>query len=647
MSGRIIAPYGSWRSPITSDVIITDAVRLGPGRLDGAETYWLESRPQEGGRTVIVRRDASGSISDVIPPEFNARDRVHEYGGGACIADRGTVYFSNFRDDCVYRLDSAGEPRPITGGSGLRYADFVVDRSRRLICVREDHRASGREAVNTIVALNLDAASEGQVLVSGNDFYSTPRLSPDGSCLAWLTWNHPNMPWDGTELWVAEVTPQGGLSGARCIAGGPDESIFQPTWSPDGSLFFVSDRTEWWNLYKWSASGVEAVTHESAELGASAWVFDGRTYGFAGPDRIVCIVNRANLEHLAILDLTSAESAGRLEPIATPYVSFDDIRVSGDRVLVVGRSTTRSPEVAQLDLARGTWEVLRRAAQLSVGEEYFSSPRTIEFPTENGVTAHAFFYAPHNPNFAAPDGERPPLIVASHGGPTGAAHAGLQLDEVQYWTSRGFAVVNVNYGGSTGYGRPYRRRLNGQWGVMDVDDCVNAARYLVREGLADPDRLIIHGSSAGGYTTLSALAFHDVFRAGASYYGICDLAIMARDTHKFESRYLDTLIGPLPQCADLYHRRSPINDVEQVSCPVIFFQGEDDKVVPPNQTASMIDALNHKGLPNAAIFFPGEGHGFRKAESIKRSLEAELYFYSRVFGCRIADEVEPVPIANL
>jgi dipeptidyl aminopeptidase/acylaminoacyl peptidase len=649
---KILAPYGSWRSPITPDVIVADSVRPSQGRLAGTDVYWLEGRPQESGRTVIVRLDASGRGADVIPPELNARDRVHEYGGGSYAVDGDTLYVSNFSDDRVYRLERSGAPRPITPGVGLRYSDFTVDARRgRLVAVREDHRASGREAVNTLVALDVDGETEGRILVSGNDFYSTPRLSAEGSRLAWLAWNHPNMPWDGTELWTAQVTPGGDLTGRRLLAGGRDESIFQPEWSPDGSLFFVSDRTGWWNLYRWDGDDIEAVTREEAELGVPQWVFDMRTYGFAGPEKIVCVVNRANVDHLALLDLASSARPARLEAIASPYTSIDDIRVSGGRVLVIGSSPVRPPEVAQLDLASGRWEILRRSARHSVGEEYFSRPQPIEFPTTRPQggdhTAHAFYYPPHNPDFAAPQGELPPLIVASHGGPIGAAKTGLELEEIQYWTSRGFAVVDVNYGGSTGYGRAYRERLKGQWGVVDVDDCVNAARYLVAAGMADATRLIIHGGSAGGYTTLSALAFRDVFRAGASYYGIGDLEVFLHDSHKFESRDLEILVGPFPECAELYRERSAIYHVDGFSCPVIFFHGEDDTVVPPNQTALMVEALDKKGLPNAAIYFPGEGHGFRRAESSKRALEAELYFYSRVFGLELAEAIEPVEISNL
>jgi dipeptidyl aminopeptidase/acylaminoacyl peptidase len=646
-----VAPYGTWKSPITSDLIVADNVRLGEVRLDGEDTYWTERRPQEGGRTAVVRREPSGYTTDATSPEFNVRDRVHEYGGGAYTVDSGTIFFSNFFDNRVYRQEPAGVATPVTPVGALRYADFIVDRSRgRLICIREDHRVLASEAVNTIVSLNIDGESEGCVLVSGNDFYSTPRLSPDGCRLCWLTWNHPHMPWDGNELWVAEITPGGDLAEARCIAGcaaGPnqaaDESIFQPEWSPDGTLAFVSDRTGWWNIYRWHGEEIEAVTNEEAEIGVPQWVFDMTTYGFVGPNRILCVVNRENLEYLASLDLRTSE----LARIETPYISFSDIRVSADRAVVIGTSPTRPAEVAQLDPASGKLDVLRTSATLPVGPEHFSRAQPIAFPTESGLTAHAFYFPPHNPDFVAPEGELPPLIVASHGGPTAASAAGLELDGVQFWTSRGFGVVDVNYGGSTGYGRAYRLRLNGQWGVVDVDDCVNAARFLVSEGLADPERLIIHGGSAGGYTTLSALAFRDTFKAGCSYFGIADLEVFAHDTHKFESRYLESLVGPFPEQKELYRRRSAINYVDQISCPVILFQGEDDKVVPPNQTRLMVEALNRRGLPNAAIYFAGEGHGFRKAKNITRMFDAELYFYSRVFRFELPDPVEPVQIANL
>jgi dipeptidyl aminopeptidase/acylaminoacyl peptidase len=642
MTQRQVAPYGSWESPITPDFIASAVIGLGQIALDGDDTYWTEMRPAEGGRYVLVRHTPDGGTADVNPAPFNARTRVHEYGGGAYAVAGGTVYFSDFQDQRLYRQRPGGEPEPITPEAGLRYADGVVDRRRGcMICVLEDHTASDREAVNSLVRLKLDGSGEMETLVSGNDFYASPRLSPDGSRLAWLTWNHPNMPWDGTELWVAELLGDGSLGRAQRVAGGVDESIFQPEWSPGGVLFFVSDRSDWWNLYRWHSGTVETVLPMDAEFGLPQWVFGMSTYAFESASRIICTYTRQGVWHLASLDTAS----GRLDDIETPYTYVTGIRAAPGRAVFLAASPTEFLAVVQLDLVTGQWAVLRRASETSLDPGYLSTAEPVEFPTELG-TAHAFFYPPHNRDHVAPPGERPPLLVLSHGGPTGATDAALNL-RVQYWTSRGIAVLDVNYGGSTGYGRQYRQRLNGQWGVVDVDDCVNGARSLVEAGRVDGQRLAIMGGSAGGYTTLAALAFRDLFKAGASYFGVSDLEALTQETHKFESRYLDGMVGPYPQRRDLYLERSPIHHVAGLSCPVIFLQGLEDKVVPPNQAELMVEALRAKGIPVAYVPFEGEQHGFRRASSIKRALEAELYFYSRVFGFDLAEPVEPVPIDNL
>jgi dipeptidyl aminopeptidase/acylaminoacyl peptidase len=643
MSEPTAAPYGSWRSPITADLIVAETIRLGLIGLDGDDLYWSEMRPAEGGRYVVVRRTPDGRTADVTPPPFNARTRVHEYGGGATVVADGTIYFSNWEDQRLYRQDPGGQPRPITPEAELRYADGVVDRGRgRMVCVREDHTVAGREAVNAIVSLALDGNGDTQVLASGNDFYAAPRLSPDGTHLAWLTWNHPNMPWDGTALWVGELRADGSLGRAERVAGGLDESIFQPEWSPEGVLHFVSDRTGWWNLYRWHDGRVEPLAEMAAEFGLPQWVFGMATYGFASAERIICAYTERGTWHLAGLNTAT----GRLTPIDTPYSEIGTVRAERGRAVLLAGSPTEPTSLVQLDLATGQVEVLRRSSGVPVDPGYLSPPQPIEFPTEDGLSAHAFFYPPRNRDYVAPSGERPPLLVISHGGPTGATSSTLDLG-IQYWTSRGIGVLDVNYGGSTGYGRIYRQRLEGRWGVVDVDDCANSARYLVQRGAVDGNRLIIRGGSAGGYTTLCALTFRDVFQAGASYYGVSDLAALAQETHKFESRYLDRLVGPYPERADLYRERSPIHFTDRLSCPVIFFQGLEDPVVPPSQAESMVEALRAKGLPVAYVPFEGEQHGFRRAEHIKRALEAELYFYARVFGFELAEPVEPVPIENL
>ena len=681
MAMPTIAPYGSWKSPITADLIVQDAVRLGAIQLDGDDVYWVEMRPADGARNVIVRRTADGAARDVTDAPFNVRTRVHEYGGLCFWVAAGVVWFANFADQRVYRQEPGAAPAPITPeGVDLRFGDGMVDwRRGRLVCVREDHRAAGAEAVNAVVALDLAAGGAGEVLVSGSDFYAYPALSPDGSRLAWLAWNHPHMPWDETELWVADLSAGGSAGAPRKVAGGRGESVFQPEWSPDGVLHFVSDRNGWWNLYRWphGQREAEALAPMRAEFGVPAWTLGSRAYAFESADRIVCQYCEEGRWRLAVLDTRGK----RLTPVETPYteMSRGDIRAARGRVVLVAAAADLPSCLVSLDLDGGEAATsshatdededrppasaasagiagrpvvpsratrLRQSQEVTVGEAYLSTPRAITFETTGGETAHAIYYPPCNPDFAGPPEERPPLLVKSHGGPTSAASTALSLG-TRFWTSRGIAVVDVNYGGSSGYGTAYRRRLNGQWGVVDVDDCVNAALHLVRAGEVDGARLLVTGGSAGGFTTLAALTFRDVFRAGASYYGISDLEALARDTHKFESRYLDSLVGPYPERRDRYLERSPIHHTGRLACPIILLQGLEDRIVLPNQAEMMVDALRRKGLPVAYLPFPGEQHGFRKAENAKRALEAEFYFYSRILGFTPADALEPIAIDNL
>ncbi|HEY0006565.1 MAG TPA: S9 family peptidase [Pyrinomonadaceae bacterium] len=639
-----VAPYGSWKSPITSDLIVRGAIGLGQLALDADDIYWIESRPSEGGRSVVVRRSPEGKTVDMTPQPFNARTRVHEYGGGDLVASGGTLYFTNFVDQRLYRVRDGEEPQPLTPAVEMRYADMIFDKRRgRLISVREDHTESGREAVNTIVSLGLEGEDTGRVLVSGNDFYSSPRLSPDGKRLAWLAWNHPNMPWDESELWVGEINDDGTLSDSTRVAGGPEESIFQPEWSPDGQLYFVSDQSGWWNLYRLDQSGqAKPLCPLEAEFGQPQWVFGMSTYAFESALRIICAYRQQGRTRLATLDTQS----GRLETIETPYTEIAQVRARPGEAVFNGGSPSAPTAIVRLDLKTRETTVLRRATDLEIEEGYISIPQPIEFETTGGLTAHAFYYAPRNQDYRAPEGELPPLLVKSHGGPTSATTTTLSFS-IQYWTSRGIAVLDVNYGGSTGYGRQYRERLKGTWGIVDVDDCEMGARHLIERGLVDGERCAIDGGSAGGYTTLCALTFRDTFRAGASHFGVSDLGALTEETHKFESRYLDKLIGPYPERADLYRERSPINFTDRLACPVIFFQGLEDKVVLPNQAEMMVEALRRKGLPVAYVPFEGEQHGFRKAENIKRALDGELYFYSRIFKFDLADPVEPVEIENL
>jgi dipeptidyl aminopeptidase/acylaminoacyl peptidase len=635
------AAYGSWRSPISAEMLVQGAVRFGDVSIDGDTVYWVEGRPEEAGRYVIVRRQADGTLNDVLPAPFSARTTLNEYGGGALLASGGTVYFTNYADQQIWQLKPGEVPRAITAESKLRFADYALDAKRnRLIAVCEDHSQSEQEPPNRIVAVSL-ADGEVTTLVEGADFYSNPRVSPDGTQLSWLEWNHPNMPWDDSEVFVAPITSDDSLGKRRHVAGGKDESNFQPSWSPDGTLYFVSDRTNWWNLYADRDGKVVPVLESDSEFGVPQWVFGMTTYGFASDGTIVARCTSGGKWDVVRIEPRS----GRHEKLKLPYSYVSSIRVGGTHAYVVAGSPTESEALVEIDLATGKTNVLRRGSTVEPDPAYTSVPEAIEFPTEGGKTAHAFYYPPKNANFRGPAGEAPPLLVLIHGGPTAATSAQFRLG-TQYWTSRGFGVCDVNYGGSTGYGREYRNRLRDGWGVVDVKDAENAALYLAEKGKADCDKLLIRGGSAGGYTTLACLAFSDVFRCGASYFGISDLALMVRDTHKFESRYLDRLVGLYPQDEAVYRERSPIFHLDGFDRPVLLLQGLEDKVVPPNQAEVILEALKKKGVPVAYIPFAGEQHGFRKAETIIRAQEAELYFYSRILGFPLAEEIEPVEIFN-
>ena len=632
-----IASYGLWQSAISAERVAVGSLRLSSITIDGGDVYWLEGRPAEGGRNVIVRRSEAGQVADVTPAGTNVRTRVHEYGGGAFAVGQGIVYYSEFADQRLYRLRPGGAPEPLTPAGAWSYADASLDPRRpRLVCVREDRTGAGREPRNTLVTVPLAGDREPEEIASGHDYYSTPRFSPDGRRLCWLTWDHPRMPWDGTELWVAEVAADGQVAAARRIAGGDDDAVFQPGWSPDGTLHFVSDRSGWWNLYRLSEdplrrggpSGPPAEPVHAAELdfGRPQWQFGMATWACAD-GRFVAAYQHRGRWQLA----TIRADDGRLVQVPTELEPGDNIAATATHAIVAAGSAVDADAVVQIDLETGRSTPIRAAAPAGVDRDDIALPEPIEFPTDGGLTAHAFHYRPRNRRFAAPAGELPPLIVISHGGPTASTSARFNM-ELQYWTSRGFGVVDVNYGGSSGYGRAYRRRLERQWGVVDVADCVNAAKYLVAAGAADPDRLLIRGRSAGGYTTLAALAFHPgVFRAGASYYGVSDLEAMTRDTHKFEARYLDRLVGPYPADRDIYRARSPIHYAANVTCPVIFFHGAEDLVVPVNQCEVMAGAMRANGLDVETHIFEGEQHGFRRQETVVRCLEAELAFYQRVF----------------
>ncbi|MDO8439092.1 MAG: prolyl oligopeptidase family serine peptidase [Telluria sp.] len=640
-TGKRAAACGIWPSPISAELVAAGASPLSMPMHDGADTYWLAGRASEGGRTTLMRQRGA-DVSEMTPAPFNVRSRVHEYGGGACLVAGGDVYFSHFADDRLYVIRDGGQARALTEeGAPRRHADFVLDRTRsRLVGVREDHAGGSAQPVNTLCAIGMDGSET--VLAAGCDFYAAPRMSPDGAKLAWLSWNHPRMPWQGTELWLADVLADGTLGQPLLVAGGQGEAVCQPEWSPDGLLHFVSDRSGWWNLYRLVDNAVQSLCDRAAEFGAPHWSFGQSMYGFREAGEIICTYIENGVSRLAQLSTGS----GRLQLIPNPYEEIRELRVSGSIVVLLGGAPTIPLELARIDLYTGQHEILARSITRLPPTDYLSVPESITYPTSGNRIAHAFYYPPANADFEAEPGSKPPLMVISHGGPTGMASNTLKL-ATQYWTSRGFALLDVNYGGSSGFGRDYRDALKGQWGIIDVDDCVAGARYLATRGMVDPERLVIRGGSAGGLTTLCALTFHDVFKAGASYYGVSDLAGLDADSHKFESHYNEYLIAPKPEAAVQYMLRSPINHTDSLTSPMIFFQGLDDKVVPPQQSEVMVTALRASGVPVAYMTLEGEGHGFRKAESIVRTLEAELYFYLRIFGMLEADAPAVVAIDNL
>ncbi len=650
-----VAPYGSWSSPIDAAAVARAGRRLAfPTLADDGAVWWLEGRPSEGGRAVLMRRPPGGEAEAMTPEGTNVRTRVHEYGGGAWrLLEPDLVVFVEFADQRVYRQRLGEAPVPISpeppSPGALRYADLrPTPDGRALVCVRE-RDVGGGEPANEIVSLPLDGSGDPQVLASGRDFYSFPRISPDGGWLAWTCWDHPNMPWDGTELWVAPLADSGE---ERLVAGGGEESVFQPEWGPDGHLHFASDRDGWWNLYRAhdpgsQLSGEEGaliqLTEEQADFAHPQWLFGGATFAFLESGAIACVRCERGEERLALLRPEGWEPAD----LGLPFTNFGfpALSVCGERVAFAAAGPESEAAVVVHDVSSGETEVVRTSSDEPVDPAYVSRPRPIEFPTGEGETAYGFYYPPANPEFEAPAGELPPLIVESHGGPTSHVTPSFSR-EFLYWTSRGIGVVDVNYRGSSGYGRAYRNKLRGEWGVVDNEDCVNAALHLAAQGEADGERLAIRGGSAGGYATLCALTFHDDFAAGASYFGVADAESLAGDTHKFESRYLDLLIGPYPEQAELYRERSPINHVDQLQVPVILFQGLEDKVVPPNQAEQMAAALERNGVPHAYLPFEGELHGFRKAETNIRCLESELYFYGRIMGFEPAGDPAPVEIVS-
>ena len=686
-----IAPYGTWPSELTPELLVAGAKGLSELQVDGDRVCWLESRPSEGGRQAIMQRDADGRVTELTPPDANARTRVHEYGGGSYLAAGGVVWFTEMGDQRIHRLDpgaadaTPGAARPISPAplepAALRYTELQLSPDARwIVCVRERHEGpTADDVINEIVVLPADGSGDDEVrvLCRGRDFYAAPRLHPDGTSLAFIAWDHPNMPWDDTELLVCDVREDGdGLpqvgepvsiaGGAGAGGAGAGESLLAPAWSPDGILHVISDRSGWWNLYRVDADGLHNLAEVAVELGAPHWQFGASLYGFLADGRIAVIATEQAVSRPSILDPV----AGTVVPLPVPHTSVRALTTRGNAIFYLGGSPTHPDALIHLDVAAvadaaaaadGTaaadaaaaaagdgavWEELYVSRELPVDAGWLSEPEAISFPTSDGMTAHAWLHRPRNPGVVGPDDERPPLIVTTHGGPTSHVSPRVELG-IAYWTSRGFAVADVNYRGSTGFGRAYRNALRGTWGVYDVDDCVAVVAALAERDEIDPARAVIRGGSAGGFTTLAALTFRDTFAGGASYYGVGDLGALAEETHKFESRYLDGLVGPYPDAEALYRERSPVEHAEQLSCPIILLQGMLDKVVPPAQAEDMIAAMTERSIPYAYVTFDDEDHGFRRSENVIRALEAELSFYGQLFGLALADDIEPVEVVGL
>lgn len=620
-----ISSYGTWESVFTPSTIASTPIAPLDLKLHNDTLYWLESRPLEQGRVTIVQQAPEGRL-ELLPAPYSAISQVHEYGGGSWALVGTKVFFTNFADQQIYCL-ADNNIKQITHAPGLRFANLTPDPLQpRLYAVCENHNDEANP-INTLVAINIGTNSgDITTIASGADFYASPSASPCGRHLAWISWCHPQMPWDGTCLEVAEIGSDGQPKNIQTPAGGTEESIFQPAWSPQGQLHFVSDNSGWWNLYRLNDQKITALAPMHNEFGLPLWNFAMCTYAFLSADRIVCTYLDKGQSQLAIID------AQGLHKIENNCSTINQIQAQGNKIAFLAGYPDSTPEIVSQNVDQVSTETSNRIAiaRHSFGKNFISTPEAIEFPTSDNSTAHAFFYPPVNPNFMAPKNSKPPLLVMLHGGPTAAASADLNFKQ-QFWTSRGFAVIDINYRGSTGYGRAYRNQLRKKWGIYDVDDCVAAVHYLVEQQRVNPDKVCIRGGSAGGYTVLAALTFTDTFKAGASYYGIGNLESLAKDTHKFESHYMDSLIGTYPEEKQVYKERSPLFSANQISCPVIFFQGQEDKIVPPEQAQQMVQALHANGTPHAYISFAHEQHGFRRAENIQIALLNELAFFGWTF----------------
>ena len=635
-------PFGAWSSPLAARDLVAGSRDFSELGVDAGTLYFIESRPEERGRQALMRYLPGHGFEEVAPASFNVRSRIHEYGGGALSVGRNAVYFTHFDDQSLLRLAPGGAPEVLIPAGKRRFANCIEDSQRsRLICVLEDHSHAG-EARNSLVSLSASSPSEPRVLFAGSDFVSAPSLDADGKRVAFLSWKHPNMPWDDVQLLVAELQDDGSVAGIATLNEGRHEAVLEPRWGPDGKLYFLSDRDNWWNLYRVENGAVRQLTHAKFELGRPAWRLNQRLYDFLPDGRIAALCNDSGTEGLVLI----APETGRIERVAPDLVGTGSLAVMGTSIFLVAGYADRPGGLFAFDANSGSLTLLRESRASALPPEYVSIGTALSFPTGDGETAHGFYYPPRNPNFRGPAGAAPPLIMTVHGGPTAHATAALNL-AIQFWTTRGFAVFDLNYRGSTGFGRAYRHSLYPHWGSKDVEDAVSAARFLADSGRADRDKLLIRGGSAGGFTVLAAHAFHAVFAAGANHFGVSDMEALATDTHKFESRYLDQLVGPYPAMKEKYRALSPIHRPEGFKRPLIVFQGLDDKIVPPSQSEAIVQALKERGVPVAYLAFAGEQHGFRDARNIVRVLEAELYFYGKVLGFTPADAIEPVEIANL
>ena len=646
-----VTPYGAWPSPITAASLVEGAVGISEVHADPVDgsVWWAESRPDEGGRTAVMRQ-VGAEVEEVTPRDANVRTLVHEYGGGAWWPHGGDLFYVEFADQRLRRLTPGSAPALLTeepaSPRALRYADGRLTADGRwCICVRERHDTDG-EVANEIVAVTTDGSMRVEVLWAGADFVMAPRLSVDGDRLAWISWDHPEMPWGNTTLHVHRLGD--GELGAEILTLGGNQSFCEPAWGTFG-LRVCSDHDEWWNLYDvdLDAGQLVACTAGPFEIATPPWVFGMQRWAqpAAGPDGPGTLFAAAGMPtgDELIVD-------GRTVTTVDSSIISMSPRDARGSVVFAGSGYGHETEVVEVtvdDAGNVSRSVIKAARELRFDRTLLVEPEWITFATgpDEEAIAHALFYPPTNPDHTGPDGERPPLLVLAHGGPTGQARRQLQSG-LLYWTSRGIAVVDVDYRGSTGYGRSYRKALDGQWGIADVQDCVAAARFLAERGDVDAERLMISGGSAGGFTVLAALAFHDVFAAGASRYGVADLEALATETHKFESRYLDSLVGPYPEDRATYVARSPIHHVDRLDAPMIVLQGEDDEIVPPNQSEMIVAALEAKGVPVAYLLFAGEQHGFRQADNIVAALEAELVFFGEILGFDPAGDLPPVPIAR-